>query len=403
MELSLVKYDPNTNAWTTNDTNNDNTSNDTDIKDKIKAAKKLVKIYGKLYKDKVPVIACSKAFKIIGVTQDYNSTLKETKSHTESALVTAAEFAVTKSFEAAGIASAFDAGLGIAASGGFNPYSCGAGTVVFAAGSLATLEVSEEFKEITNKVTKQAIGVVKSGYKKLPGHIREIIHECIGKPVEDSLKSVHIVGSETIEKVTRTISSGLYDVWDKLKPEPIVICCEDLQQKKVYINLNKQVVTKIYNYCHASSSGLGSGLDSGFGSVFCSDLGFGSGSNTDFGFDSGFGSGFNSRFDTGLVTQYSGTSNFASKYKEIVTRTNDFKYQLDSYDFVSKTTLQTPYELITRNIPRPNPNLINRHLSNDYSIPDYKVTVHVTVKKDNGFGAVLGGVFSVGIQIAILL
>ena len=396
MELSLVKYDHDTNAWTTNDTNNDNTSNDTDTKDKIKAAKKLVKIYGKLYEDKVPVIACSKAFKIIGVTQDYNSTLKETKSHTESALVTAAEFAVTKSFEAAGIASAFDAGLGIAASGGFNPYSCAAGAVVFAAGSLATLEVSEEFKEITNKVTKQTIGVVKSGYKKLPGHVREIIYECVGKPVEDSLKSVHIVGSETIEKVTRTISSGLYDVWDKLKPEPIVICCEDLQQKKVYINLNKQVVTKIYNYCHASSSG--------FGSVFCTDSGFGLGFNTDFGFDSGFGSGFNSRFDTGLIPRYSGTSSFASKYKEIETRTNNFKYELDSYDFVSKTTLQTPYELITRNIPRPNPNLINRHLSNDYSIPDYQVTVHVTVEKDSGIGGFIAcAAFSIVFKIQIPL
>jgi hypothetical protein len=69
----------------------------------------------------------------------------------------------------------------------------------------------------------------------------------------------------------------------------------------------------------------------------------------------------------------------------------------------TKDILLQPNELMSSNITRPNPYLINRHLSNDYSIPDYKVTVYVTVEKEGGFGGFIAGAFAVAFKITILL
>ena len=85
---------------------------------------------------------------------------------------------------------------------------------------------------------------------------------------------------------------------------------------------------------------------------------------------------------------------------------NDFQTQLNSYDFVSKTTNPTPYELVLMDFSksRPNPNLITRNKINSNSIPNYQASIHVLGGGggDSGILAGVGGAVIIAIKVSFL-
>ena len=333
-----------------------------------KGFEKPVKLYTMIKSNNKIVRTYTKISNSVNVLKDYKSNLNQTNSHTESAIITGTEFVVTKSTQTMGFVFASEIGLKIAALGGFTLPACLAGTIVGGTTFCLGLEASEQIKSITNNITTHTI---KYASQILPGYIQEIIRECIGEPVEQFLKSAYTFGSESINKITNTISQILYENWDKLKPEQTIVYCEDLDKKKISVELNKQVATRVYNYCQ---SGL-KNLDE-------------------------------MKFLGCYGSEYSGTSKSAFQFKEFNSKINDFQTQLNSYDFVSKTTNPTPYELVLMDFSksRPNPNLITRNKINSNSIPNYQASVHVLGGGggDSGILAGVGGAVIIAIKVSFL-
>jgi len=333
-----------------------------------KGFEKVIKLTTKIKSNNKIVRTYTKISNPVNVLKDYKSNLNQTNSHTESAIITGTEFVATKSTQTMGFVLASEIGLKIAASGGFTLPACLAGSIVGGTTFYLGLEASEQIKSITNNVTTHTI---KYARQMLPGYIQPIIRECIGEPVEQFLKSAYTLGSESISKIINTISQTLYENWDKLKPEQTIVYCEDLNKKKISIELNKQVATRVFNYCQ-------SGLKN-HDEMKC--LG---------------------RYGT----EYSGTSKSAFQFNEFNSKINDFQTQLNSYDFVSKTTNPTPYELVLMDFSksRPNPNLITRNKINSNSIPNYQVSVHVSGGGggDSGILAGVGGAVIIAIKVSFL-
>lgn len=334
-----------------------------------KYIEKPVGLYSKIEKSNRIINSCAKINKIINVSEDYETNLKETNSHTESTIITGSEFVSSKTIQSASFAVAAEIGLEISAVGGFTPISCAVGALGASLIYLTGLEMAEQTKQITNHVVKNTIQTVKQIKNELPESIKNIIYECISEPVEQTLKFTYNFGIQTINKVKQTVSSVICENWEKINPNGTIIYCEDLEQNKIEITLDKKISTKIYNYCKISDNNYQIPYYSYYPLIL----------------------------DDFIGTK---TQTFESRYNKFEEKINSFEYQLENYDFASRVTKHTPYEQLVLDLPKPNSRLITRHHINPNTIPDYRVQVNISGSGSGGGG---GGLTAVGCVVAIAI
>lgn len=305
-----------------------------------KKLKNPLKLYSKIVSDNKLVKYGNKVLKVVDVTNNYNSNLKNTNSHTESTLITTSEYTTSKIVQSYSFVIGSEVGIGVASLGGFTPPACVAGTIVGGVTFITGLEMSDQIKTITNSVATESINAIKSAKNMLPTYMKELIHECITDPVENSLKFAYDISKETIQKITHTISSVLYENYKNLRPEQTIVYCDDKNKTKISVKLDKTIATKIYNYCKFAEKN------------FYSDTYFRT-SGSDF----------------------MGTSNFELQYDQFKNNINNFNSQLESREH-----FETPYELVAFEFTktRPNSNLITKHNLNSNSIPNYQITAHLS-------------------------
>ena len=199
----------------------------------------------------------------------------------------------------------------------------------------------------------------------MPKYTQEIIYECISDPIEKTLRQTYKSSFETINVIKNTISSILIDNWEKIKPKETIIYCEDIKQNKIVIELDKQTVTKIWNYCQYSQN--------------------------EFEFDYGFGNEFTNKNKP--------ASQFENIYSDYKNKFDDFQLGLSQYNFTEQKL--TPYEQIK--ISKPNTSLLTRTYINP-SIPDYIVSCQVSGggRGGNGIGAAIGTGLVIAIKISFI-
>lgn len=302
----------------------------------------------------------SKINKIVHCIDDYNENLQETKSHIDSTILTSTGIISESMSQTCGFVIASTVGIEIAAVGGFTPPACITGAIGASVVFVASLDVSSQVKIITKSIVSETIEYSKKQKNKLPKYIKEIIYECISDPIEQTLRQIYNSSFETINVIKNTISSILIDNWEKIKPEGTIIYCEDIKQNKIEIELNKQTVTKIWNYCQYSQN--------------------------EFEFDYGFGNEFTNKNKP--------TSQFENIYSDYKNKFDDFQLGLSQYNFTEQKL--TPYEQIK--ISKPNTSLLTRTYINP-SIPDYIVSCQVS--GGGGGRNSIGGAIGTGLVIAI--
>jgi len=347
----------------------ENTIDEFEIKKNID---KPVKLISKLKKDNLIANTYTKVNKIISVCEDWDNNFKETNSHTESAIITTTEFVSSKTVQGTSFVLATEVGLGIAATGGFTPVSCAACAIGATLTYLSGLEAAEQTKQIAKHITTNTIHTIKQINNGLPGYIKNIIYECVSEPVEQTLKFGYNLSVQTINKIKQTVSAVLYENWEKLTPNSIIIYCSDQNQNKIEISLDKKISTKIYYYCKSGSDNYHISPDYNYYPTVLDDFELGR---------------------TKLPNQ-----SFEAKYNKFEEKINSFEYQLENYDFASQITKQTPYEQLVLTLPRPNSRLITSHYINPNTIPDYRVNVHVSGGSGGG-----GGMTAVGCVVAIAI
>ena len=322
-------------------------SNPIDIVEKTLQDNKIIKTYSKINK-------------IAHCIDDYNENLQKTKSHIDSTILTSTGIISESISQTCGFVIASTVGIEIAAVGGFTPPACIAGAIGASVIFVESLDVSRQVKIITKSIVSETIEYSKKQKNKLPKNIQEIIYECISDPIEQTLRSIHKSSFETINVIKNTISSILIDNWEKIKPKETIIYCEDIKQKKIVIELDKQTVTKIWNYCQYSQD--------------------------EFEFDYGFENEFTNKNKP--------ASQFVNIYSDYKNKFDDFQLGLSQYNF--KEQKLTPYEQII--ISKPNISLLTRTYINP-SIPDYIVSCQVS--GGGGGGNSIGSAIGAGLVIAV--
>lgn len=307
----------------------------------------------------------SKINKIAHCIDDYNENLQETKSHIDSTILTSTGIISESISKRCGFVIASTVGIEIAAVGGFTPPACIAGAIGASVVFVESLKCSKQVKIITKSIVSETIEYSKKQKNKLPKYTQEIIYECISDPIEKTLRQIYKSSFETINVIKNTISSILIDNWEKIKPKETIIYCEDIKQNKIVIELDKQTVTKIWNYCQYSQN--------------------------EFEFDYGFGNEFTNKNKP--------ASQFENIYSDYKNKFDDFQLGLSQYNFTEQKL--TPYEQIK--ISKPNTSLLTRTYINP-SIPDYIVSCQVSGggRGGNGIGAAIGTGLVFAIKISFL-
>uniref|UniRef100_A0A6C0EY93 Uncharacterized protein n=1 Tax=viral metagenome TaxID=1070528 RepID=A0A6C0EY93_9ZZZZ len=307
----------------------------------------------------------SKINKIAHCIDDYNENLQETKSHIDSTILTSTGIISESISKRCGFVIASTVGIEIAAVGGFTPPACIAGAIGASVVFVESLKCSKQVKIITKSIVSETIEYSKKQKNKLPKLTQEIIYECISDPIEQTLRQIYKSSFETINVIKNTISSILIDNWEKIKPKETIIYCEDIKQNKIVIELDKQTVTKIWNYCQYSQN--------------------------EFEFDYGFGNEFTNKNKP--------SSQFVNVYSDHKNKFDDFQLGLSQYNFTEQKL--TPYEQIK--ISKPNTSLLTRTYINS-SIPDYIVSCQVSGggRGGNGIGAAIGTGLVFAIKISFL-
>lgn len=309
----------------------------------------------------------SKINKKINIYEDYNDNLQKTNSHIDSTVLTSASILSASVTQTYGFKLASEVGIGIASTGQFTPQACIAGAVGATVVFVASLDASKQIKTITNSIISSTIKCSKKIKNKLPKHIQDIIYECVSEPVEQTLKKIYESTSETINKVSTSISSILIDNWEKIKPDETIIYCEDIKQNKIEIKLNKQTATKIWKYCQFSQN--------------------------EFEFDYGYNNEF---FNTNKSL-----TKFSHIYCDYKNKFDDFQLGLSQYDFTEQKL--TPYEQIK--IYRPNTSLLTRTYIDPSIIPDYKISCQVHGGNGGGgnsTGAIIGAGLVIVVKVCIM-
>ena len=307
----------------------------------------------------------SKINKIVHCIDDYNENLQETKSHIDSTILTSTGIISESISKRCGFVIASTVGIEIAAVGGFTPPAGIAGAIGASVVFVESLKCSKQVKIITKSIVSETIEYSKKQKNKLPKYTQEIIYECISDPIEKTLRQTYKSSFETINVIKNTISSILIDNWEKIKPKETIIYCEDIKQNKIVIELDKQTVTKIWNYCQYSQD--------------------------EFEFDYGFGNEFTNKNKP--------ASQFENIYSDYKNKFDDFQLGLSQYNFTEQKL--TPYEQIK--ISKPNTSLLTRTYINP-SIPDYIVSCQVSGggRGGNGIGAAIGTGLVFAIKISFL-
>lgn len=217
--------------------------------------KTMSKIYSKIVTNNPYIDGFISATRIINIVNDYNKNLKETNSHSKSLIITASEFFSAKMYQTIGFSCAFYVGNIVASSGFYSLPACFLGAGTTAVIIVASVSTTDDVKSCTKIIVKKTVDLTQKITKKVvPIYVREMIYNCINKPVEQRLKLTYNFCSETINKITHEISSTLYNSWEKIHPEKNTICCKDTDGKIISIDLNKNISTKIYNYCKVGSN-----------------------------------------------------------------------------------------------------------------------------------------------------
>jgi len=353
--------DPN---YISSEEDEENTIDEYDYK---KSIEKPVKLIFKLKKN-LATNTISKVNKIITVSDDYYNNLEKTNSHTEAAIITTAAITSSKTVESASLVLATEVGTGIAAGGGYTPLAIVGGVLGAGVTYLSGLEAAEQTKQLVKNVTTNTLHIVKQIKNELPGYIKDIIYSCVSNPVEQALKFVYDLSVQSTNKIKQTVSEVLCKNWENLSPNSTIIYCEDLNQNKIEILLDKNISTKIFDYCRTGSNNNHLSPDYNYYSTVLNDLGM-----------------------TKLPNQ-----SFELEYKKFEEKFNSFQYQLENCNFTSQIAKkQTPYEQLALTLPRPNP---IRHRIDPNTIPDYKVNVHVSGGSGGG-----GGMTAVGCVVAIAI
>ena len=304
----------------------------------------------------------SKINKIAHCIEDYNENLLETKSHIDSTILTSTGIISESISKRCGFVIASTVGIEIAAVGGFTPPACIAGAIGASVVFVESLKCSKQVKIITKSIVSETIEYSKKQKNKLPKYIQEIIYECISNPIEQTLRQIYNSSFETINVIKNTISSILIDNWEKIKPKGTIIYCEDIKQNKIEIELDKQTVTKIWNYCQYSQN--------------------------EFEFDYGFGNEFTNKNKP--------ASQFVNIYSDYKNKYDDFQLGLSQYNFTEQKL--TSYEQIK--IFKPDTSLLTRTYINPSIIPDYTVSCQISGGGGGG-GNSIGAAIGAGLVIAI--
>lgn len=333
---------------------------------------KPIKIIKKIHHDNIIIKYYSKINKIIQYNKDYNKNLHETKSYIDSVILTSSCIFSESISQSYGLAIASEIGLSIAAAGQFTPQACIAGAMISSITFVSSLKVSKQAKSITKSLVSNTINYSKKISNKLPKYIQEIIYECISEPVKKTLQQIHKSSSDTIRTVTDTVSSILIDNWEKIKPEGTIIYCEDIEQNKIKIELDKQTTIKIWNYCHYGKD--------------------------DFEFDYNFAN----EFVNGFSNTNKSSSQFSNIYCDYKNKLNNIQLELSQYNFTEQKL--TPYDQIK--ISRPNTSLLTRNYINTSIIPDYKISYQVSggngIGCENSMGTAIGAGLVIMIKISFL-
>jgi len=362
--------DPN---YISSEEDEENTIDEFDYK---KSIEKPVKLIFKIKKN-LATNTISKVNKIITVSDDYYNNLEKTNSHTEAAIITTAAITSSKTVESASLVLATEVGTGIAAGGGYTPLAIVGGVLGAGVTYLSGLEAAEQTKQLVKNVTTNTLHIVKQIKNELPGYIKDIIYSCVSNPVEQTLKFVYDLSVQSTNKIKQTVSEVLCKNWENLSPNSTIIYCEDLNQNKIEILLDKNISTKIFDYCRFGSNNNHLSPDYNYYSTVLNDFCLGM---------------------TKLPKQ-----SFESKFNEFEEKFYSFEYQLEKYDFTSQiATKQTPYEQLETTLPRPNPKLLSRHRIDPNTIPDYKVNVHVSGGSGGGGEIAAVGVVAIAIRVSFL-
>lgn len=310
---------------------------------------KVFDTYLKLTKSNKLTNIANKINKSINIYEDYEKEFKKTNKHIDTTSIIIGEKVSSGIVNSANLALSSEIGLSIASSGGFTPLSCIGGAIASTITFCTGLDLNDKIiKPYVKNTMKNTINTIKQIKNELPENIQDIIYECISHPIEETLKKNHNLIKETIDKIKYTVNSILCENWQKIHPNETIIYCEDLYKNKVSITLNKQISTKIYDYCRIGMNY----------------------------YDTNYSEFMNNEF----INSKQNLSNFALKY-------NNFK---DNMNYFDVTTTKTPYEKLTMNIYRPNSKLLKRHYIDPNTIPDYRVNIIVDGKDSNN--GILAGI-----------
>lgn len=326
----------------------------------------------------------NRAKAVFDIADEYKENLEETKSHVDSMMMTGVKTGVDIAVGDACVVGSLAIGTEIATLGGYHPVSIGAGVIVGAGTLIACTESTKKAGDLA----KQAVRQVNNGIRKLPDLARKVIRKCIGPSVAQSVSKSNN-GTETnsgsgtgtispqgVDKVTNVMSDVIFDNWEKIAEKGAIIYFEDVEKKRVQIEVSDPVVKKIVSYCEkmAEQEKMYGGMDWVNGDSSWFDV---HGTHT--------GACTRTRTRTGTNMDFSESA--CEKF--VFTPTN-----IDAF---------TNHRPLPR-IHEPNYGLLERvdigRLGS--GIPDYTVTCTVTETKSKGVLSAVGG-FCIMISFAIVI
>lgn len=203
----------------------------------------------------------NRAKAVFDIADEYKENLEETKSHVDSMMMTGVKIGVDVAVGDACVVGSLALGTEIATLGGYTPLGIGAGVVMGAGSLIACVESTKKAGDLAKHTVRQ----INNGIRKLPDLARKVIKKCIGPSVAQSVsKSNNGVETETgtgietgiktispqgVDKVTDVMGDVIFNNWEKIEEKGAIIYFEDVEKKRVQIEVDEQVVKKIVNYC----------------------------------------------------------------------------------------------------------------------------------------------------------
>lgn len=312
---------------------------------------------------------------------DYNEEFKKTKSHVKSTIITGTRFIVNNAIDPIIMAGSIAVGMEVAGVGAFTHPACVAGVVACTTTFIVGSKISENADEIAKNISSSTFDFAKEMKNKLSPNVKKIIYKCVSKPIEKSLETIYEITNKTSEYIKQVVTNVIYDNWNKIEPSGTIIYCSDLNEKKITIELNSNIASKIYNYCNYYSK-----------------------NSNNFAWDN-----FNSNYEPNFGSNpYTPKSNFANTFQQFSRDLGDFETKLSNlpktfnFDLPKNSTSEnlTPYEQIK--IIRPDTNLLTRTRIDTNSIPNYIVSCSITESR-GGFGSTIGIGICFMIKVAIII